>query len=57
VGATLEGRSAPEVVSSLAERGVLGIAMDAQTLRLVTHRDVGEADCTRAAEAITEAVA
>ena len=52
VVATLEGRSASEVVAALAERGVLCIAMDARTLRLVTHRDVTEPDCARAIEVI-----
>jgi threonine aldolase len=54
--ATFEDRSAPEVVSALADRGVLAIAMDARTLRLVTHRDVGEADCNRAVEALSAVV-
>jgi threonine aldolase len=56
VVATLENRPAPEVAAALAERGVLSIAMDARTLRLVTHRDVSEADCTRAVEAIEAAL-
>ena len=56
VVATLEDRSAPEVVAVLAERGILAIAMDARTLRLVTHRDVSESDCTRAVEAIDAAL-
>ena len=45
----LEGRSAPEAVASLREQGVLATAMDAQTLRFTTHRDVSRADCERAA--------
>ena len=56
VVATLEDRPAPEVVAVLAERGILAIAMDARTLRLVTHRDVSESDCTRAVEAIDAAL-
>jgi threonine aldolase len=56
VVATLEDRPAPGVTAALAERGILGIAMDARTLRLVTHRDVSEADCTRAVEAIEAAL-
>ena len=52
--ATLEGRGAPEVVESLKTRGVLATAMDARTLRLVTHRDVSRADCERAAAALVE---
>lgn len=49
---TLEARVAPERVSALAARGVLATAMDAATLRLVTHRDVSRADCERAAGAL-----
>ena len=52
--ATLEGRSAPEVAGQLQELGVLTIAMDARTLRLVTHRDVDEEDCARAVAAIDD---
>jgi threonine aldolase len=52
VVALLETRTAPDVVSALGEQGVLAIAMDARTLRVVTHRDVGEEDCARAAEVI-----
>ena len=48
----LEGRSAPDAVAALRERGVLATAMDAQTLRFTTHRDVSRADCERAAEVI-----
>jgi threonine aldolase len=49
VVATLEGQGAPAVVAALRDEGVLAIAMDAQTLRLVTHRDVDRGDCERAA--------
>ena len=52
VVAALDGRSAPEVAAALAEKGVLTIAMDGRTLRLVTHRDVSEEDCGRAARVI-----
>jgi threonine aldolase len=52
VVASLDGRTAPEVASALRERGVLAGAMDARTLRLVTHRDVSGEDCERAADAI-----
>jgi threonine aldolase len=52
VVATLEGRTAPDVVAALRSAGVLATAMDARTLRLVTHRDVGREDCARAAAAI-----
>jgi threonine aldolase len=54
VVAWLEGRTAPEAVAALRERGVLATAMDARTLRLTTHRDVSRADCERAAQAIEE---
>ncbi len=56
VVATLGGRTAPEVAAALAAEGVLTIAMDGRTLRLVTHRDVSEEDCRRAAEAIGNVV-
>jgi threonine aldolase len=56
VVARLAGRTAPEAVAALRERGVLAIAMDAATLRLVTHHDVSAADCRRAAEAIGRAL-
>jgi len=52
VVASLEGRSAAAVVAALAERGVLASAMDAVTLRLVTHRDVSRSECERAAGAL-----
>jgi threonine aldolase len=54
VVATLAGRTAPEVVAALGGSGVLAIAMDTYTLRLVTHRDVSREDCQRAARAITQ---
>ncbi len=57
VVASLEGRSAPELADSLKQQGVLATAMDARTLRLVTHRDVSRADCERAAQAIERALA
>ncbi len=57
VVAALEGRSAQEAVSTLREAGVLASVMDARTLRLVTHHDVGRADCERAARAIERTLA
>jgi threonine aldolase len=57
VVATLDARPAPDVVSVLREAGVLASAMDARTLRLVTHRDVSREDCLRAATAIESALA
>jgi threonine aldolase len=56
VVATLDRQNAPEVAAALAAEGVLTIAMDRQTLRLVTHRDVSEDDCRRAVEAIGSVV-
>jgi len=56
VVATLEGRSAPEAVAALRQEGVLATAMDARTLRLVTHHDVSRQDCERAAAAIERAL-
>ena len=52
VVATLEDRTAPDVVAALRAEGVLSTAMDTRTLRLVTHRDVGRPDCERAAAAL-----
>ena len=37
--------------------GVLASALDAGTLRLVTHRDVDRGDCERAAQAVERALA
>jgi threonine aldolase len=54
VVATLERRPAPDVVTAAAERGILVTAMDAATLRLVTHRDAPRADCERAAALLAE---
>lgn len=50
VVAVLERPSAPDLVAALARRGILATAMDAATLRFVTHRDVTAEDCARAAE-------
>jgi threonine aldolase len=49
VVAELADRSAPEVATDLASRGVLASVMDARTLRLVTHHDVDGEGCRRAA--------
>jgi threonine aldolase len=56
VVARLAGRSAPDVVAALRWEGVLAVAMDAEILRLVTHRDVSREDCERAALAIERAL-
>ena len=52
----LEKPRAPEAVAALAARGVRAIAMDARTLRLMTHHDVSRADCERAAHLLLEAL-
>ena len=57
VVATLEARPAPDVVAAAATHGVLVTAMDAVTLRLVTHRDAPRPDCERAAAVLTELLA
>jgi threonine aldolase len=57
VVAALSGRSAPELAATLAPRGVLVAAMDASTLRLVTHHDVTRADCEQAARVLAETLA
>jgi threonine aldolase len=49
-------RDAPATVAALRERSVLATAMDARTLRLMTHHDVSRGDCERAATAIREVV-
>jgi threonine aldolase len=56
VVATLSGRSTPDVVAALKHNGVLASAMDAATLRLVTHHDVTRQDCERAAAVLTDAL-
>lgn len=48
----IEPVPAEELVRRLAAQGVAAGAMDAQALRLVTHPDVSEADCRRAADAL-----
>jgi threonine aldolase len=53
VVASLVGPSAEAVVAALAEHGVLASAMDAATLRLVTHRDVSRSECEHAAAELT----
>lgn len=46
----LERVPAVSVVAALRDHGVLAGAMDAATVRLVTHADVSAADCERAAD-------
>jgi threonine aldolase len=52
VVAELEARPAPDLVAALRAEGVLATAMDARTIRFVTHHDVAGSDCERAATAI-----
>jgi threonine aldolase len=54
VVAELADRTAPEVSAALAARSLLASVMDARTLRLVTHHDVDEAACTRAAAILAD---
>jgi threonine aldolase len=54
VVAELAERSAPDVSAALAVRGVLASVMDARTLRLVTHHDVGADACARAVAVLTD---
>jgi threonine aldolase len=54
VAAVLERPRAVEIAQACAARGVLVTAMDAFTLRCVTHRDVGRAECERAAAVAAE---
>jgi threonine aldolase len=56
VVAVLEGRTAPDVVASLRDEGVLATAMDGHTLRVVTHHDVSREECVLAAAAIDRAL-
>jgi threonine aldolase len=56
VVASLADRSAPALSEALKQRGVLASAMDATTLRLVTHHDVSRADCEEAARMLAQAL-
>ncbi|MGH3666409.1 MAG: low specificity L-threonine aldolase, partial [Egibacteraceae bacterium] len=53
----VEDVDAAVVCAALRDDGVLAGAMDARTVRLVTHPDVSAADCRRAAEALRRALA
>jgi threonine aldolase len=57
VVAVLTGGTAPDAVHQLAGQGVLAAAMDARTLRLVTHHDVSRSDCERAAAVLQSVLA
>lgn len=49
--------AASNVVQELARRRVLASAMDARTIRLVTHHDVSRADCETAGAILAEILA
>ena len=51
------GLTAPNLVSRLAERGLLASAIMPDTVRVVTHRDVNRGDCERAVQIIGEVLA
>ena len=50
------GISTRELSADLKSRGVLANGINATHMRMLTHRDVTEADCLRAAETVTQAV-
>jgi threonine aldolase len=52
----VEGIDAAAVSAALRDDGVLAGAMDASTLRLVTHPDVSAEDCRRAADVLRRAL-
>jgi len=51
------GISTRELSADLKSRGVLANGINATHMRMLTHRDVTEADCLRAAETVAQAVA
>lgn len=53
----LERVPAAAVVTALRDAGVLVVAMDAATVRMVTHADVSAADCDRAADHLRRVLA
>lgn len=52
----VEGRPAAQVAAALKTRGVLALALDQSTLRLITHHDVSREQCEQAAAALTAAL-
>jgi threonine aldolase len=48
------GRSAPDLVARLKERGVLANAFSPDAIRMVTHLDVSRAACIHAVETLIE---
>ena len=51
------GVTARELSNDLKSHGVLANGINATHMRMVTHRDVTEAECLRAAETLAQAVA
>jgi threonine aldolase len=51
------GLAPDEFLRLLAERGVLGLERDTSRVRFVTHRLIGEAEVSRAAEVVAHALA
>jgi threonine aldolase len=51
------GVRATELVDRLKTRGILASTLGPNMIRLVTHHDVGRADCATAAEVLTEELA
>ena len=51
-GVTGTGLSSPDFVAALSQRGVLGVSVDAERVRFVTHLDVTRSDMETAAEEI-----
>jgi len=49
--------AAADVVQELGRRQILASALDARTIRLVTHHDVSRADCEKAAAQLAEILA
>ena len=49
--------AAADVVQELGRRQILAAALDARTLRLVTHHDVSRSDCEKAAGQLAEILA
>ena len=48
------GHSSGDVLKMLAQRGVLGVPVDNQKIRMVTHLDVSRSDVAKAATIIRE---
>jgi threonine aldolase len=48
------GRSASELLKTLAQRGVLAVPVDNERVRMVTHLDVNRDDVERAGNIVRE---